>query len=75
MPPPASEFGMCPCSGRYEQRSVEVRMTVGGNVVVLKDVPQGVCPLCDSRVYKVGDLAAIEAVLSGRPAPLLHAVS
>lgn len=50
-------------------------MTVGGNVVVLKDVPQGLCPLCDSRVYKAGDLAAIEAVLRGRPAPLPHAVS
>lgn len=50
-------------------------MTVGGKAIVLQDVPQGACPLCGSRVYQAGDLAALEAVLRGRPAPLPHAVS
>ena len=56
-------YGTCPCSGRYENRLVEVRMTVGGKVIVLADVPQGTCPLCGSRVYKVEILERIESLL------------
>lgn len=40
-----TDYGKCPCTGTYENRTVEVRMTVGGKVVVLKNVPQGACPL------------------------------
>lgn len=40
-------------------------MTVGGDTVVLEDVPQGVCPLCGSRVYKRVVLAAVETVMRG----------
>ena len=44
------EYGHCPCSGQYENRFVEVRMTVNSKVVVLTDVPQGACPLCGSQI-------------------------
>lgn len=58
-------YGRCPCTGRYESRSVEVRMTVGGQEVLLPDVPQGACPQCGSRVYKASVLEMIEAVMRG----------
>jgi hypothetical protein len=57
------DYGRCPCSGRYEQRRVEVRMTVAGKVIVLTDLPQGACPICGSRVYKTEVLERIEAVM------------
>jgi len=60
------EFGTCPCGGRYEQRAVEVRLTAAGRNVLLTDVPQGVCPMCGSRVYKRDDLQRIEALMKLR---------
>ena len=66
---PTSDYGRCPCGGVYEQRMVEVRMTVRGEEVILTDVPQGACPLCGSRVYKAGMLEGIEALMHGKPAP------
>jgi len=66
---PASDYGACPCGGVYEQRMVEVRMTVGDEVVVLIDVPQGACPQCGSRVYKAAMLEEIEASMQGKAAP------
>ena len=56
------DYGKCPCSGTYERRTVEVRMTVRGEPVVLTDVPQGACPICGSRVYKTEVLERIEAL-------------
>jgi YgiT-type zinc finger domain-containing protein len=64
---PAREFGRCPCGGTYEERMVEVRMTVGGEAIVLTDVPQGACPTCGSRVYKASTLEGIERLMAGRP--------
>jgi YgiT-type zinc finger domain-containing protein len=62
------EYGQCPCSGKYEQRRVEVRLTVDGKVVVLTNMPQGACPKCGSRVYKAEVLERIEALMkSSRP--------
>ncbi len=60
------EYGRCPCSGTYEQRFVEVRMTVNGKVVVLTNVPQGACPTCGSRVYKAEVLERIESLMKGQ---------
>ena len=62
--------GRCPCSGLYDNRFVEVRLTVNGKVVVLTDVPQGACPDCGSRIYKAGLLEGIEALMRGWPAPV-----
>lgn len=59
------EYGRCPCGGQYDQRYVEVRMTVNGKVVVLTDVPQGACPNCGSRVYKAEVLERIESLMKG----------
>jgi rRNA maturation endonuclease Nob1 len=42
-------------------------MTVEGRRVTLKDVPQGVCPDCGSRVYKAETLARIEATMKNEP--------
>jgi hypothetical protein len=72
--PPASNYGRCPCGGVYEQRVVEVRVTVGNEVVTLVDVPQGACPLCDSRVYKVAMLEGIEAMMRSELAPATRLV-
>ena len=57
------DYGRCPCTGAYENRFVEVRMTVNGKIVVLTDVPQGACPLCGSRVYKPEVLERIESLM------------
>jgi YgiT-type zinc finger domain-containing protein len=57
------DYGRCPCSGLYENRFVEVRMTVQSKVVVLTNVPQGACPLCGSRVYKAEVLERIESLM------------
>lgn len=62
-----TDYGVCPCSGKYEQRIVEVRLTVKDNAVLLTDVSQGACPLCGSRVYKVDTLAMIEALMKEQP--------
>ena len=59
------DYGRCPCSGAYDNRFVEVRMTVASKVVVLTDVPQGACPLCGSRVYKAEVLERIESLMKG----------
>ena len=65
--PHPGEYGTCPCTGVYEPRRVEVRMTVGEQAVVLTDVPQGACPQCGSRVYKALVLQVLEHLLHGRP--------
>jgi YgiT-type zinc finger domain-containing protein len=58
-------YGRCPCSGFYEERRVEVTSRVAGQVVVVRDVPQGACPTCGSRVYKAAILDAIEGLVCG----------
>lgn len=59
------EYGTCPCSGAYDRRAVEVRMTVDGRNAVVSAVPQGNCAKCGGRVYKAGDLIVVEALLRG----------
>jgi YgiT-type zinc finger domain-containing protein len=59
------EYGRCPCRGTYDNRSVEVRLTINGKVVVLTAVPQGACPNCGSRVYKAETLERIESLMKG----------
>ncbi len=59
------DYGKCPCGGVYENRQVEVRMHVGGKAQVLKDVPQGACPVCGSRVYKTEVLEKLESLMKG----------
>ena len=63
---PTDTFGTCPCGGVYERRAVEVRMTVGGELITLSDVPQGACPTCGSRVYKADILELVEALMKQR---------
>lgn len=65
MSAPAMTYGRCPCSGTYETRSVEVKMSVDGQAVHLTGVPQGACPTCGSRVYKAALLEVLEAVMRG----------
>src|SRR5438552_17056787 len=59
-----SNFGICPCGGRYESREVTVAM----RGIELKEVPQGACPNCGARVYKVSMLECI-ARLMKLPSP------
>jgi YgiT-type zinc finger domain-containing protein len=61
-----NHYGTCPCSGVYENRYVEVQMTVGGERLEITGVPQGACPICGSRVYKSAVLESIELVMAGR---------
>jgi PHP family Zn ribbon phosphoesterase len=57
------DYGRCPCSGTYDNRFVEVRLTVNQKIVVLTAVPQGACPNCGSRVYKGEVLERIESLM------------
>lgn len=51
---------------QVQSRMVEVTIKgVGDEPVVLKNVPQGACPVCGSRVYKAQILERIEASLRG----------
>ncbi len=59
------EYGRCPCRAMYDNRAVEVRMTVNGKAVVLTNIPQGACPRCGSRVYKAEVLERIELLMKG----------
>jgi YgiT-type zinc finger domain-containing protein len=59
----APDYGTCPCTGRYERRLVEVRIPVGTEAVTLRDIPQGACPVCGSRVYKSVVLDGLERVM------------
>ena len=61
------EYGRCPCSGVYERRRVEVRITNRDKVYELADVSQGACPECGSKVYKAAVLQVIEALMRGEP--------
>lgn len=61
----ALTYDQCPCGGTYEHRWVEVRMMVDGQHTILEQVPQGCCPWCASRVYKVVVLGAIESTMKG----------
>lgn len=56
-------YGKCPCGGHYENREVQVTMTVRGQPIVLQDVPQGGCPVCGSRVYKLQVLEYVESTM------------
>ena len=56
-------FGGCPCGGAFEDRAVTVTMTVHDEKIVLDDVPQGACPVCGSRVYKLAVLGRIEGLM------------
>lgn len=38
-------------------------MTVAGKVVVLTQIPQGVCSSCGSRVYKPETLERVESLM------------
>jgi hypothetical protein len=57
------EYGQCVCSGRYENRRVDVRMVVCDEQRVMADVPQGACPRCGARVYKIEVLERIETLM------------
>lgn len=62
----ALDYGTCPCTGNYERRSVEIRMTVEGKVIIFDKVPQGACRQCGSRVYKIDMLEYIESMMKSR---------
>jgi hypothetical protein len=59
----ALDYGICPCSGKYEQRRIEVSMRVKDEQIDLQDIPQGVCPLCGSRVYKTDHLLYLDSIM------------
>lgn len=40
-------------------------MTVTGRTVVIPELPQGACPTCGSRVYKLRTLELLEVMMRG----------
>src|SRR4051794_23075435 len=52
-----SAYGDCPCGGTYERRQLEVTM---GELSLTQ--PQGACPSCGSRIYKLVQLRSLEAL-------------
>lgn len=63
MPLKGFDYGKCRCSGRFEDRFVEVRLNIKGKIIVLTDVPQGVCSSCGTKVYRTGVLGRIEELM------------
>lgn len=63
-----ARFGRCGCGGTFEQRLVEVRVTIDGTAFLHEGVQQGNCPLCGRRVYQAAMVVALERFLrSGAP--------
>ena len=60
----AVNYGRCLCTGVYESRIVEVRIGPQERKVVWDSVPQGACPRCGSRVYKLRILERLEHLMS-----------
>ena len=58
-----SRFGTCACGGAFEERVVPVTAPQRGKKKddQLLEVEQGVCPFCNSRVYKTLSLQSVEA--------------
>ena len=57
-----SRFGTCACGGVFEERVVTVTAPrTGKKDAQLPEVEQGVCPVCNSRVYKTLSLQLEEA--------------
>ncbi|MEU5958603.1 hypothetical protein [Streptomyces sp. NPDC047525] len=54
-------YGRCPCGGAYRDRSIDVPIRSTTFPLVITDVGQGSCLLCDSRVYKASTLLMVEA--------------
>ena len=68
-----SRFGTCACGGAFEERVVPVtaprRGRKKGAGTELAEVEQGVCPNCDSRVYKTLSLQCVEAAFRALQLP------
>ena len=58
-------YGRCSCGGAFAARVVQVNMSPGSEQVSVSGVPQGACPICGSRVYKVNILAGLEEMFRG----------
>ncbi|MEV0598413.1 hypothetical protein AB0I82_03770 [Streptomyces sp. NPDC050315] len=56
-------YGRCPCGGVYEECRVQIQIIdPQGTEHLLTKVPQGRCPICAMRVYKLAVLQRIEGV-------------
>ena len=66
-----SRFGTCACGGTFEERVVPVTAPRTGKKkdAQLPEVEQGVCPICNTRVYKTVSLQCIEAAFRALELP------
>ena len=65
-----SRFGTCACGGAFEERVVSVTAPQGKKKdAQLPEVEQGVCPNCNSRVYKTLSLQSVEAAFRALQLP------
>jgi YgiT-type zinc finger domain-containing protein len=47
------DYGECHiCGGRMEERRVKQEFWIKGKLIVIEDVPAGVCPQCGEKVVK-----------------------
>jgi hypothetical protein len=73
--PDVSEWGRCPCGGTYQSRQVLVTMAADrAEKLELRNIRQGLCPACGSRVYKTVTLELLEALTLEQPTPTPRAV-
>jgi hypothetical protein len=61
----SNAFGQCPCGTSYEVHLVAVGFGENGPAA-LDEVPTGLCPNCDRRVYKANTLEGLETTARGR---------
>ena len=52
------------CDGVYEERSVEHRMQVNGELIVVENVPAMVCPVCGSRLFSEETVATLDRIVA-----------
>lgn len=60
------DYGQCcVCGGRLMEKSILQEFWIKGNLIVVENVPAGVCPRCGEKVVKADIGQQIASLLSG----------
>ncbi len=57
-------LGKCPlCGGTTNTESVDITESLGGKIVLIKDIKAEVCSQCGERLYSSSEIKKIEVLL------------
>jgi len=62
---PSYDYGKCQtCGERMEERQIKQDFWIKGKLIVIEDVPAGVCPRCGEKVVKADVGQQIAALIA-----------